>query len=76
MRSTRRFYVGVCSAALLFTGLGCNRALGLQDWQRDLLSLVGSGIGSFLAAQSTTVRVERECFENGVQIDCASVPGG
>jgi hypothetical protein len=56
---------------------GCNYALGLQDWQRDIFGLaVSTGVAaltSFLF-QFTTVRVERNCFENGVPIDCALLP--
>lgn len=54
---------------------GC-KALGLEDWQRDILSAVASGVGAFLAGQSTRVVVERECFENGVRVECSSIPGG
>lgn len=55
---------------------GCSKALGLQDWQRDLLGTAANLIGGFLAGQSTRVVVERQCFENGVEVDCSSIPGG
>ncbi len=65
--------------ALVFT-TGCDNAFGLQDWQRDVLGLaVGSGVGLVAnlllpALQASNIRVERNCFENGVPVDCSQLP--
>jgi hypothetical protein len=58
---------------------GCSNALFMQDWMRDLTGFVMStGIGFLTNAllSFTSVRVERTCFENGVQVDCSTLPGG
>lgn len=69
----------VCLIMALVFATGC-RAFGLQDWQRDLIGLsISTGVGFLTNAlllpfQYTVVRVERNCFENGVPIDCALLP--
>lgn len=64
-----------CAIALiaLFPAIGCERALGLQDWQRDVLGVVLNSV-LLNAAVPTQVVVERTCFENGVQVDCSQIP--
>ncbi|MFO0838898.1 MAG: hypothetical protein U1D55_10255 [Phycisphaerae bacterium] len=59
---------GLAAGAMLFAG-----ACGLQDWQRDLLSLGGGLIGG-LVGGSTQVTVQRDCFQNGQPVDCSQVP--
>lgn len=42
-------------------------------------SFLGGFLGAFLSnllPTSTTVTVERNCFENGVPVDCSQIPGG
>jgi len=71
----------LCLVMALIFATGCN-ALGLQDWQRDIVGLgLNAGIGFLTSAllipfQSTDVQVERNCFENGEPIDCALLPNG
>jgi len=72
-RKARRVVAAGLMATALTSSTGCD-ALGMQDWQRDILSALVGGIGSYLAVQSTQVTVERECFENGVQVDCDTLP--
>jgi hypothetical protein len=70
----------LCLVGTLTFAAGCERALGLHDWQRDILGLaVGSGVGIVAnlllpALQASNVRVERNCFENGVPVDCSELP--
>ncbi|MFH1747063.1 MAG: hypothetical protein ABIG44_08470 [Planctomycetota bacterium] len=61
------------SAVLLIPSVGCNKALGLQDWQRDALTFVGAIAGGYWAVQMCTV-TERVCYQDGQLIDCALVP--
>ncbi len=59
---------------------GCDNALETEDWQRDLLNLgLSSGIAvitNIIAPwfQTRNVVVERNCFENGVPVDCSQLP--
>jgi hypothetical protein len=82
----RRLCVRLCVAVCLLGGLlipvvGCRPgALGIQDWQRDLLGVGLSVVfDAVLAPQFSTI-TERQCFENQggtlVQIDCSTIPGG
>lgn len=72
----KRISVVLSAVVLTLGNAGCSPALGLQDWQRDLLSFAGSTLGGFLSAQFTNVTVVRECFEDGAAVDCASLPAG
>jgi len=82
MRRNRKWTtVAVLGAVLSSGNLGCTPgALNLHDWQRDLLSLLGGSllgplVGGVLGGDSTTnILVERNCFENGVQVDCSTIP--
>ncbi len=74
MRSRSRSIVLCALAALSLSGPGCSPALGLQDWQRDLLSAAFGLVGGAIGAGSVQVIVQRECFENGVRVDCSQIP--
>ena len=72
--------LGCLLVVLLVPMVGCQEALGLEDWQRDLLfgllggvfDLIGDAAG--LGGQMTEIIIERNCFENGVQVDCSTIP--
>jgi len=59
---------------------GCSNAFGMQDWQRDILGVVASTGTAFVinllvpGLQATNIQVERNCFENGVPVDCSTLP--
>lgn len=63
--------LAIMTAALAIGPLtGCNLKLFAP-------SFLGGFAGAFLAnllPTTTTVTVERNCFENGVQVDCSQIP--
>lgn len=82
MRRNRKWSTALALGAMLAAGnTGCSPgALHLQDWQRDLFGFLGASIagplvGSLFGINSNTdIVVERNCFENGVQVDCSTIP--
>ena len=76
----RTTWMGVLLVVLLVPLAGCQQALGLEDWQRDLLFWLFDGIRDLaadaggIAGQTTEIVIERNCFENGVQVDCSQIP--
>lgn len=80
--STIRIMMVLLLVCTVSFSVGCSNAFGLQDWQRDIVGLfVGTGITFFInllvpGIQATTVQVERNCFENGVPVDCSQLPNG
>lgn len=57
-------------AGVLGTATGCKTLLVLPPF------IGGTIFGYWLAGgQNVTVNVERNCFENGVQVDCSAIPG-
>ena len=69
----------LCLVMACMLAAGCNNALGMQDWQRDLVGLAMSSGFSLLSDaffRLSTVTVERNCFENGVPVDCSTLPNG
>lgn len=77
MRSNGKLLaIGIVSASLLAGTCGC-KAVGLGGVS-FLGSFGGAFLGSLLAHEgvsSDVTTVERFCYENGVAVDCSTIPG-
>lgn len=62
-----RVAVALLAAVLLTTGVGCRQWLVLSQ-------TISFGAGWLLRDLTYTTTVERECYQNGVLVDCDTLP--
>lgn len=70
-KRVRTLLVALLLGSLGFSMGGCPP--DEYDWQWAVPSIIGAYFAGG-ASGSLSVTVERNCFENGVQVDCSRIP--
>ena len=74
-RNMRRAGLFILLALALGASTGCDLGkFGALGGTTFFGSFFGTFLGSLLGGQSTTQTVERFCYENGVAVDCSTIP--